>query len=180
MEIDKQNKIAMIAALGWVVIASIFVVVTFNMEKNPYGPISLIHHGSFAFYLICSGLLIRALFAQLSFSFKEALLYSVIIGVGGNFIFMLIGLIYLKATWDVNFTIYLQDMTNYLTVMHESGDLEKVGEVSEEGFKKSIEKLNSVTAWNIVFNDFSIKMIISLILSFIIAVTMRKSSPVVE
>lgn len=177
MKINKLNILALYAALIWAVIATAFVMFTFGQDKNPYGPISIIHHGTLVFYLLFSGLTVRAFFKKLSFSFKEAFIYSMIIGLIGNIVFLFLGLGYLNMTWDTSFPIYIGNMTDYFEKMFASGDLEKIGEVSKNGMKESIEKLKSATAWNIVFNDFSIKLVVSLILSFIIAVVMRKSTP---
>lgn len=177
---NRRNKIAMTAAVLWALIAMFFIVFTFSQGKNPYGPIAILHHGTFAFYMISCGLLIRGVYTSISFSFKEALLFCAIIGIGGNLLFMILGIGYLSLTWDVNFSVYVADMTVFFENLYNSGDLEKVGVVSESVKLQSLEELKNATAWNITFNDFSNKMIISLILSFIIAIIMRKSTEEVK
>ena len=175
MEISKRTKIAIIAAIIWALVAFSFVVFAFNSGKNPYGPISIIHHGGLIFYLLLCGILVRSFFNELSFGFKDALTYSVIIGVLGNSIFMSVGFIYLNTTWDTSFPIYINNMTVFFTALSESGELDKFGEVDYTELENKIGELKNATAWNIVFNDFGGKMLISLITSFIIAIVMRKS-----
>lgn len=176
MKFNLLTKTALFAAIFWSILSFGFIIFAFQSGKNPYGPLSLIVHGSLIFYLLLCGIYIRLKYNNLSFSFKEALKYSVLIGVLGNFIFLLLGFIYLNATWEVNFPIYIESMTDLYTSMEQSGELERIGEVDKNAISKNIESLKIAKPWNIVFNDFSMKMIISLILSFIIAVTMRKTT----
>lgn len=178
MKINKLNKIALILASAWVIIVFSFIVFAFSSGKNPYGPISLVIHGTLVFYLLMSAMFIRWQFNNLSFSFKEALKFSITISVVGNFILLLVGFAYLKITWDSNFQIYFDSMKDLYTAMEQSGELERVGEVKENAIQDNIAKLKDVKPWNIVFNDFSMKMLVSLIISFIIAVVMRKSEVV--
>lgn len=176
---SRGNKIAVTAGALWSLIAMFFVVFTFSQGKNPYGPIAILHHGTFAFFLFSCGLLIRGVYTTISFTFKEILLFCAIIGIGGNLLFLLLGLAYLSATWDTNFPIYFADMTTFFDNLYKSGDLEKIGQVNESAKLEALKELKNTTAWKIIFNDFSKKMIISLPLSIIIAIVMRKS-PVVK
>ena len=175
MKINKLTKISIFAALLWVVMAFSFIVFAFSSDKNPYGPISLLMHGTLVFYMIMAGMYVRWRHFDLSFSFKEALKFCVILSVMGNFLMLILGLIYLNITWETSSFIYIRDMTTFFESMVQSGELEKIGEVDNEGIRNNIEELKNVKPWNIVFNDFSMKMLVSLIISFIIAVTMRKS-----
>ena len=180
MKINKLTKIAIFFALIWVIIAFSFIVFAFMQGKNPYGPISLLVHGTLVFYMFIAAIIVRWKFDELSFSFKEALKFSVIISAVGNFIILALGLAYLTLTWETNFPIYMESMTKLYQSMEQSGELERIGEVREDAIAKSIESLKKVKPGNIVFNDFSMKMLVSLIISFIIAVTLRKSSPEIK
>lgn len=174
MEISKRAKLAILAALLYAAITFIFIVFAFSIGKNPYGPFTLVHCGALAFYMVICGLYIKAFRVELSFNFLEGLKFSAIIGSLSSFLVLVLGLVYLKMTWDENFPIYVENMTDFYSALRENGELEKIGEVDMEAAVNNIKLLNKASAWNIVFTDFSLKMITSILISFIIAVTMRK------
>ena len=180
MKITKQNKIALLAAVIWALVASAFVIFSFSQGKNPYGAIALFHTGLFAFFLILSGMFMRAVYRNLSFTFKEAFAYIAIVGVVGSVLFMCISALYMKITWDTTSPIYVNNMTEMYEIVRESGDLERIGKVDEEALQQNIASLKTVTYWDIVLNDFRNKILITLILSLIIAIVMRKTVPKIE
>jgi len=174
MEISSRNKFAIIASLLWAILTFLFIVFGFSIGKNPYGPFTLVHCGALAFFMILCGLYIRAFKPHWSFNFLEGLKFGSILGVSSTFIVLIFGFIYLKITWDDNFPIYVENMTDFYTSLKDNGELEKIGEVDKTAAANNIELLKKASAWNIVFADFSLKMITSILISFIIAVTMRK------
>ena len=176
MKFDKLTKLAIAFGIVWLILSFGFTVFAFNQGKNPFGPIQLIVHGSLVFYMLLSGMLIRWRFNELSFSFKEGLQFCVVLALVGNFSFLLINLAYLNITWETSFHIYFNEMEAFYTQLGESGELETMGEIKENGIEEKIAELSKIKPSDIAFNDFRMKMLVSLILSFIIAVVFRKST----
>lgn len=177
MKFDVYARIGLIVGAAWCVLAFLFTYSAFSSGRNPFGELLLIQWAAFSMYMLLAGAFFRLVYSHYRFPFKSAFRYALIVGMVGNLLFLGLGYLFLVMNWEVVREIYIDNMITYMQTTWESGRMQDFGEVNEEGFKQKMEEIKQVTPFRIVFYDFSIKTFITLIISLIIAVVLRKSNP---